>query len=247
MNNKFFVRIKKLSLLCLFLPLMATSQIKNVVTTHRVFPKIDKVLEFEKALTAHAQKFHTGDVKWRVFEIQTGPDFGGYHISEGPTSWEALDTRGNLGTEHNDDWNKSVAIYLTDKQSASYSVYVDSLSTVALGDFSDKINITHVYPKPGCGPKIVGIIKDLKKAWTVDGSTVAVYAASSSGPAQYTLVTRYKQGLKEKADGFRKPFKATYESVHGANSYEKYLEKILQYTNDAWSELLFLRPDLSSK
>ena len=40
-------------------------------------------------------------------------------LTEGPTSWEALDTRGNLGTEHNDDWNKSVTIYLTDKQSAS--------------------------------------------------------------------------------------------------------------------------------
>ena len=247
MNNNFFVGIKKLSLLCMLLPLMATSQVKNVVTTQRVFPKIDKVLEFEKALTAHAQKYHSGDVKWRVFEIQSGPDYGGYHITEGPTSWEALDTRGNLGTEHNDDWNKSVTIYLTDKQSSNYSIYVDSLSTVGLGDFSDKINITHVFPKPGCGPKIVGIIKTMKKAWTADGSTVAVYAASSSGAAQYALVTRYKQGLKEKADGFRKPFKTTYESVNGAGSYEKYLSNIHEYTNDAWSELLFLRPDLSSK
>ena len=247
MNNKFFVRIKKLSLLCILLPFMASSQTKNVVSTHRVFPKIDKVLEFEKALTAHATKYHTGDVKWRVFEIQSGPDFGGYQITEGPTSWEALDKRGNMGTEHNNDWLKSIGIYLTEKQSATYSIYIDSLSTVALGDFSDKINITHVFPKIGCSNKIVGVLKDLKKVWTADGSTVAVYSASSSGPAQYALVTRYKQGLKEKADGFRKPFKASYESVHGANSYEIYLENIRQYTNDAWSELLFLRADLSSK
>jgi hypothetical protein len=247
MNNKFFIAIKKLSLLCMLLPFTAISQVKNVISIHRVFPKIDKVLEFEKSVAGHAQKYHTGDANWRVFEIQTGPDFGGFHITEGPTSWEALDKRGNLGTEHNDDWNKSVAIYLTDKQSANYSVYIDSLSTVALGEFSDKINITHVFPKPGCGPKIVGIIKDLKKAWTADGSTVAVYTASSSGPAQYALVTRYKQGLKEKAEGFRKPFKVTYESVHGVGSYEKYLGNVREYTNDAWSELLFLRPDLSSK
>ena len=247
MNNKFFIRIKKLSFLCMLLPLMATSQIKNVVSSHRVFPKIDKVDEFEKAIAAHAQKYHTGDAKWRVYEIQSGPDFGGYHLAEGPSSWEAFDTRGNLGTEHTDDWNKTIAIYLTDRQSAVYSVYVDSLSTVAIGDFSDKINITHVFPKPGCSLKIVGIIKTLKKAWTADGSTVAVYSSSSSGPAQFALVTRYKQGLKEKAEGFRKPFKVTYESVNGAGSYEKYLEKIREYTNDAWSELLFLRPDLGSK
>ena len=225
MNNKFFVKIKKLSLLCMLLPLIATSQTKNVVSTHRVFPKIDKVLEFEKALTAHAQKYHNGDVKWRVFEIQSGPDFGGYHITEGPSSWEALDTRGNLGTEHNNDWNKSVAIYLTDKQSASYSIYVDSLSTVALGDFSDKINITHVFPKIGCSNKIVGIIKDLKKAWTAEGSTVAVYSASSSGPAQFALVTRYKQGLKEKADGFRKPVQDNIRKLYTAQILMKYTLK----------------------
>ncbi len=247
MNTQFFTRIKKLSILCMLLPLIGTSQTKNVISTHRVFPKIDKVDEFEKAIAAHAQKYHTGDTKWRVFEIQSGPDFGGYHLVEGPSSWEAFDTRGNLGAEHTNDWNKSIAIYLTDRQSAAYSVYVDSLSTVAMGDFSDKINITHVYPKIGCNSKIVDIIKKLKKAWTADGSTIAVYSASSSGAGQFALVTRYKQGLKEKADGFRKPFRATYESVNGAGSFEKYLESIREYTNDAWSELLFLRADLSSK
>ena len=247
MSTPFLTRIKKLSLLCMLLPLIATSQIKNVISTHRVFPKIDKVDEFEKAIAAHAQKYHSGDARWRVFEIQSGPDFGGYHLVEGPSSWEAFDTRGNLGTEHTNDWNKSIAIYLTDRQSAAYSVYVDSLSTVAMGDFSDKINITHVYPKIGCNNKIVDIIKKLKKAWTADGSTIAVYSASSSGAGQFALVTRYKQGLKEKADGFRKPFRTTYESVNGAGSFEKYLESIREYTNDAWSELLFLRADLSSK
>ncbi len=39
-----------------------------------MFPKADKVLDFEKALAAHAQKYHTGDWKWRVYEIQSGPD-----------------------------------------------------------------------------------------------------------------------------------------------------------------------------
>ena len=247
MNNNFRFKMKMYFFLFMLIPFIGISQIKNVVSTHRVFPKIDKVLEFEKALAAHAQKYHTGDAKWRVFAIQSGPDMGGFHITEGPTSWEAEDTRGNLGVEHNNDWNKNVTIYLTDRQSGGYSVYIDSLSTVALGDFSDKIQITHLYPKIGWGNKIVTVIKNLKAAWVADGSTVAVYEANGSGPAQYTIVRRYKQGLKEKADGFRKPFKATYEAVHGAGSFEDYLDNIRQYTNDAWSELLFMRKDLSSK
>jgi hypothetical protein len=122
-----------------------------------------------------------------------------------------------------------------------------SATPVALGDFSDKINIAHVYPKIGHGDDVRNMIKKLKKTWTVDGSTVAVYTANSSGEAQYTLVTRYKQGLKEKASGFRKPFKETYEAVNGAGSYAQYLKDAAEFVNENWSELLFLRKDLSSK
>lgn len=250
MNNNLFSKMNKLyllSMIIMVLPFSGISQTKNVISTRRVFPKMDKVLEFEKALANHAQKYHTGDAYWRVFSIQSGPDIGGFHITEGPTSWEGVDTRGDLIAEHKLDWNKNVAVYLTDKQSGGFSVYIDSLSTVALGDFSDKIQITHWYPKIGWNSKSVSMIKNLKAAWAVDGSTVAVYAANGSGPAQYTLVARYKQGLKEKATGFRPSFRATYDAVHGTGAYEDYLDDLRQYTNEIWNELLFLRKDLSSK
>ena len=217
MNKNFLFKTKMFLLLCMLIPFAGISQTKNLISTNRVFPKVDKVLEFEKALAAHAQKYHTGTV------------------------------RGNLGADHNLDWNKNVAIYLTERGSTGYSVYQDSLSTVALGDFSDKINIAHIYPKVGKGDNVVSIIKKLKKTWMAAGVTVAVYVASSSGKAQYTLVTRYKQGLKERAAGFRKPFKETYEAVHGEGSYAQYLKDVAEYIDESWSELLFMRADLSSK
>ncbi|MBK6381215.1 MAG: hypothetical protein IPF72_16680 [Chitinophagaceae bacterium] len=61
------------------------------------------------------------------------------------------------------------------------------------------------------------------------------------------MVTRYKQGLKERAAGFRKPFKETYEAVHGEGSYAQYLKDVAEYIDESWSELLFMRADLSSK
>ncbi|MBP9097952.1 MAG: hypothetical protein KBF74_03985 [Ferruginibacter sp.] len=247
MNKNLLIKTKFFFLLCLLIPFAGISQTKNVISTQRVFPKMDKVLEFEKALATHAQKYHTGNAFWRVFTIQSGPDMGGYHITEGPTSWEAEDTRGNLSNDHNIDWNKSVAIYLTDRQSGGYSVYSDSLSTVALGDFSDKININHLYPKVGKAENVVNIIKKLKKSWVAAGVTVAVYSANSSGKTQYTLVTRYKQGLKEKAAGFRKPFKETFESVNGEGSHAQYLKDVAEFVDESWNELLFMRADLSSK
>lgn len=231
----------------ILVPALGKAQTKTLISTNRVFPKVDKVLEFEKAIAAHAQKYHTGTAHWRVFAIQSGPDAGGFHITEGPTSWADEDVRGDLGAEHKLDWNKNVAIYLTDRGSTGYSVYIDSLSTVALGDFSDKINISHIYPKIGQGDNVVNIIKKLKKTWASVGATVAVYQASSSGPGQYTIVTRYKQGLKEREPGFRKPFKQAYEEVNGEGSYAQYLKDVAEYINESWSELLFLRKDLSSK
>jgi hypothetical protein len=239
--------MRKLIVLWLFIPFIGMSQTKNVINASRYFPKIDKTMEFEKALAAHAQKYHTGDWKWRVFEIQSGPDAGGYHITEGPNSWDQLDSRGHLSAEHTADWNKNVAIYLTEKYASTYAIFQDSLSTVALTDYADKINITHLYPKIGWGGKLNDVIKKMKKAWMAGGESVAVYLASSSGPAQYTIVTRYKQGLKEKAMGFRKPFKDRYEAENGENSYADYLDVLRQYANDIWSELLFYRADLSSK
>lgn len=246
MNRNFLAGIQVLAL-ALLLPFAAISQTKNVISTHRVFPKVDKIVEFEKALAIHSQKYHTGDNHWRVFAIQSGPDIGGYHITEGPKSWESEDTRGDINPEHQADWNKNVAIYLTDRQSGGYSVYMESLSTVAIGDFSDKININHVYPKVGKNDDVVNMIKKIKKAWEASGGTVAVYSVSSSGPAQYALTTRYKQGLKERATGFRKPFKEVYESVNGEGSYEQYLKDAAEYIQESWSELLFFRKDLSSK
>ncbi len=239
--------MKKILLICMLVPIIGISQNKNVVTANRVFPKADKVLEFEKALATHAQKYHSGDWKWRVFTIQSGPDAGGYHITEGPNSWESLDSRGNLGTEHNNDWNKTVTIYLTDKTSTSYSVYQDTLSTVALTDWADKISITHIFPKIGWGNKIREMIVNSKAAWQAGDESIAVYQSSSSGPAQYTIVTRYKQGLKERAPNYRKPFKDRYEAAHGADSFDNYLEVFRTYASDVWSELLFYRADLSSK
>jgi hypothetical protein len=240
-------KMKTIFHLLMLIPFLSISQNKNVISTSRVFPKVDKQLEFEKVLATHAQKYHTGDVKWRVFQIQSGPDAGGFHIVEGPKTWESEDVRGDINVEHNNDWHKNVTIYLTDRSSNSYSVYIDSLSTVAIGDFSDKVQVTHIYPKLGCSYRVATMIKNLKAAWAAENSTVAVYEANGSGAPQFAIARRYKQGLKEKTDGFRKPFNETYEKIHGKGSWGIYGDNIKEYYSEVWSEILFYRADLSSK
>ena len=239
--------MRKLIFLFLFIPLFGISQTKNVISTNRYFPKADKVAEFEKALAAHAQKYHSGDWKWRVYEIQSGPDAGGYQITEGPTTWEALDGRGNLGAEHTNDWNKNVAPFVTGKFEATYGIYVDSLSTVELTNFSDKIIINHMYPKPGMINGAIDLVKKMKKVWMDGKESVAVYQMINSGDPQLVAVTRLKDGLKELANGYRPSMPARYNAAYGAGAWDTYLADYAKYVDKRWNEVLFYRANLSSK
>lgn len=239
--------MRKLLLVLLALPFLSFGQEKNVVSVNRIFPKGDKIPAFEKALAAHAKKFHTGSWKWRVFTVESGPEAGAYHITEGPLNWDDVDTRGNLGKAHTADWDINIAPLLTDKGTNSYSVYRADLSSIALTDYSDKIAITHVFPKPGYSEELEDMIKKLKKAWDASGQTVAVYESSSSGPPQMALVYRYKQGLKEKATGFRKPMKERFIQANGDRSWEEYSKALKAGIESTWSELLFYHAELSSK
>lgn len=155
--------MKRLIFAIIALPFFSFAQEKNVISVNRVFAKGDKTAAFEKALTAHAQKYHTGTWKWRIFTVESGPDAGAYHITEGPMSWEDMDTRGDLGKVHMADWNVNIAPLLLDKGSISYAVYRPELSSVALTDYSDKIAITRVFPKPGYLEEVEELVKTLKK------------------------------------------------------------------------------------
>ena len=48
MNNNSGFKTKTFLLLCMLIPLIGISQTKNLISTHRVFPKVDKVLEFKR-------------------------------------------------------------------------------------------------------------------------------------------------------------------------------------------------------
>jgi hypothetical protein len=239
--------MRKFIIALLALPFMATAQDKTVVSVNRVFPKGDKVQAFEKALGAHAQKYHKGDVFWRVFTIESGPDAGGYHITEGPKTWDAVDKRGDLGAEHTADYDKTVQPYLQERSSNSFSVYRADLSSVPLTQYSDKINITHVFQKPGYGADVEDMIKKLKKTWDESKQSIAVYESSSSGEPQYILVTRYMAGLKEREMNFRAPMKERYEKANGAGSWDGYMQSLRTAVDRTWSELLFFKAELSSK
>lgn len=239
--------MRKFLSLLLAAPLFMYGQDKTVVNVERVWPKADKVQQFEKALATHVQKFHKGDYSWRVYTIETGPDVGAYHIVEGPSSWDFVDKRGEISKEHQNDWNTNIQP-LVDKSTNSYFTYRADLSSTPVDSYTDKISINHIFLKPGFYPEMVDIMKSNKKAWDESGQSVAVYEASASGEPQIAVVTRYKFGLKEREVGFHPAMAITFAKANGGESaYTKAMEVYKQATDHSWSEMLFYKPELSTK
>ncbi|HUQ65459.1 MAG TPA: hypothetical protein VM101_04865 [Flavitalea sp.] len=238
--------MKKLFFAGMFIPLFSLAQNPSVISITRFFPKNDKIAEFEKAAKNHAQKYHTGEFKWRTYTVETGPEAGGYMMIEGPATWDQVDKRGTLGADHTNDLYRNV-MPTVEKTSQYFISFREDLSSVGLTDYVDKVAVTHVYPKPGKMMQTENDIRSMKKVWDESKQSVAVYEASSSGPGQFYIVYRYKDGLKERETGFRKPVKERYELTNGAGSYDKWLASIAEATDNIWGEMLFYNAELSSK
>ncbi len=239
--------MRKLFFLLMLTPLLSFSQTKTVLNASRYFCKPDKAQAFEKAVGAHAQKYHTGDWHWRVWSIETGPDAGGYMITEGPSDWATIDGRGDISTEHMTDWNTNVAPLITNQYSSSYFEFETDLATVQLTDYADKIIINHMTPKPGKVVAVNELIKKMKKVWQASDESVAVYSLTASGDPGFITVTRLKNGLKELAKGYRKPIVERYNEVYGAGAWDMYLKDYADAVEKRWSELMVYKPKLSSK
>ena len=231
----------------LLIPAIGMSQTKTVLTSNRLFAKNDKVVEFEKALANHAQKYHTGDVKWRVWSIQSGPDAGGYMVTEGPSSWELLDGRGDISAEHMTDWAKNVMPFTIGQGQSGYYDFEADLSTVQLTDYADKIVINHMTAKPGKISNVKNLLQGFKKVWEGSKESVAVYSVAFSGEPSYIYVTRLKNGFKELASDYRKPMAERYNAVHGAGSFDTWLKDYGENVQSRFSEILMYKPELSSK
>ncbi len=239
--------MRKIILLFLALPLFGLAQNKTLVSGSRYFPKTGKADLFEKALAVHAQKYHKGDHKWRVHSIETGPDAGGYMVVEGPTNWDGIDKRGDLGAAHMKDWETTVQTHLSDRTSTMYLTFHEDLSTVQQGEYSEKISINHLFFKPGYRGDVQTNLLLMKKLWEADASTMAVYEASLSGEPQFAIVTRYKNGLKERDIVNPTAFPARYDKANGEGSWAKYISFLKEAIDKQWTEILYHKPEMDSK
>ncbi len=220
---------------------------KATINSYRVWPKDGHVDALKAALAAHAQKFHSGNWKWRVNEVLTGPDGGAYMIIEGPNSWTDIEGRGDLGPEHQKDYDTNITPHVEKSSPENYSTYEQSASTVASGAYStNKVLITRIFVKPGRSSQTLASLKEWKKVWEKMGMNVAVWHSFYSGESSYAIADRLKAGLKDLDDNTMS-MRKTADEVLGSGGYDRMQEAIAQNTERTVTEIIEFKPELSSK
>jgi hypothetical protein len=219
---------------------------KNVISSYRVFVKDGHTAAFKSALAAHAQKFHNGPWKWRVYSVNSGPEEGSYQIIEGPNSWTELDDRGDLGAEHTKDYETNVLPHLDKTLPTSYLTYEADLSTVPLGAFSNKAIITHGIIKTGRLSAATDGLKAWNASWVKQGINIAVYRSFASGESEFVVVRRLRNGLKDLDADIMSSRKA-FEETGGPNAYTNAQEELTRDYSKLVAEMIEFQPDLSSK
>jgi hypothetical protein len=244
--------MKKLYCLVLLLPLFSLpSQAEDapssaVINSYRTWVKPGHTAALNKALAAHVKQFHSGDWKWRVYDVITGPDGGALQINEGPHTWTKFEARGDLGEKHNRDYETNILPHVEKTASEIFAVYKPEFSTTAVGNFSTKALLVTVYPKPGQLPAYLNSLKNYKPVWEKLGYNVVVYTALHSGEPRVIIVQRLKNGLKDfEPDG--SSTREVYDSVNGAGAYEKRMEDQLRIIDRSVTELISYRPEFTAK
>jgi hypothetical protein len=243
---KMFLR----SLLVLLCPLMLLAEEapkKQTLEAYRIFAKDGHDAALRAALAAHAAKYHTGNWKWRVSDVLTGPDSGSLMITEGPNSWTDLETRGDLGAEHQKDYETTILPHVERTTPDAYETYEPDLSSVPPGAFANtKTLISHIFPKPGRGAQEADLLKHWKKVWEKRGINVGVWVSFFSGEQQFTVVYRLKDGWKD-IDMAGPSNRAAADEIYGPGGFDRMMEQTERNVARSYGEMIEFKPELSSK
>ncbi len=220
---------------------------KGTIDSYRVFPKAGHDTPLKAAMTAHAQKFHSGDWKWRVYEVITGPETGAYMIVEGPNTWTAIEGRGDLGPDHLKDYETNILPHIEKSLPEMYATYVTDSSTVPAGAFStNKVLISNGYLKPGRAGRAHDDARAWKKVYEKLGLNVVMWKTFFSGEERYIFAGRLKEGFKD-LDDPSVDFRKAADEVLGAGALDRLSESDADNYTRIVDEIIEFKPDLSSK
>ena len=217
-----------------------------------VKPKIGKAGAFESAWKAHVAKFHNGDDKRSVYEILTGDNAGSYHLVDGPSSFADMDKEGGNKTEHDKDFDNSVAPTIESQSGSFIYRFVDSLSYNMIQAAKSTATVYNL--KLGKMPELVAEVKRAKQvneSIKSPGSTAVFIKMMPGSSPQMVIFANLKDGFKQLESNYfpgqADKFREAYVAMHGQAAWDKRLAMLQEITTSYETFLYKHRPDLSSK
>ena len=238
------------TMLAVFLLLAVTmlqAQDRATITTYRVMPKVGKDAALKKAITDHVTKYHTGNWRWRVFRVLSGPDEGGYQINEGPNSWTTLEGRKDISDEHQRDYETTVLPLVERSTPEMYLVYQRELSSDSLVGPLKKALLRRFYLKPGKAGRLINHVRTWKKVWEKLGMKVLVFQPFYSGEPQLIVGARLLNGWVDLEQPMGKRMSDTFDEIAGSGAFVRYVEDLDKYVDHIVDEMIELLPEASSK
>lgn len=211
--------------------------------------KVGQEENFKKGMAAHNKKYHAADpYKIHVFDVLTGPNSGAYFLAMGPMTFTQMDGRPS-GDDHDADWAKNISPYV---ESVGETVYwrLDDENLFA-PEGSDNWPLSrwrHATIHPGEGDRWEENMKKVVEVYKAKNYNAAFRAYRRWGAARESHVIT-EMNLPNWAELDREVnFREDFESVHGANSYQRFLEELAIAVDreKTYDELVKYNTELSS-
>lgn len=219
--------------------------------TIMLLPDNSKLKTLGENMRKHNQKYHKdGPYQASVYNIITGPHTGKMVWIMGPLQYRHLDDRPSAGG-HDEDWRDNIMPYVRRTQQGEYWAGDVKLSnTDMMGDDPGDYPILftrYSEVRPGHG---FGVEDHFKKV----SATIKALPGENPWGIYYNEFQQGNIGRHIATVSFHKnwtdfekswPFRATFEKIHGANSWMPFVRNRDATFENTWDEIWVYNKELS--
>ncbi|MEJ2003998.1 MAG: hypothetical protein P8X57_03320 [Cyclobacteriaceae bacterium] len=202
----------------------------SLVEMTYLLPKMGHSSELEAALTAHNEKFHSGDNNSATIRYVSYGEMTGYYVWIMFSTYATLDNRPD-DDNHTEDWSENVESHL-DQYGPTRLWQQMGLSTSSSENSMNDgmgVNSWNVYLKPGQGYRFRSIMEKMKEAQASINRTMLIMsnAVGSMNEPNFMMIWPFKNYAEWDED---RNIAAAYREIHGDGSWVTFL--------DEWREIV---------
>jgi hypothetical protein len=212
---------------------------QNVVyETIFIKPKADKLKELGENMKAHNDKFHAdAPYSANAWQVLSGEHSGQILWVMGPFTFADLDNRPSEGG-HDDDWMGNVMPHTYGMNDGNYWRMIPDYGYMPSENYQGKVMRARLFDiKPGKWDEFMHLMMLIQKVYAANsfGHSFALFGNwSNDGKRDAAIVWQYDNYAYFDVE---LEFSKKYEEVHGDNSWNQFMEAVLEIVVSTQDEL----------